>query len=226
MSRTSTLLCSPAAENRNDKPHFLKMSGYRCHEEPTSLNHPPRTGLISKLSITPPYCRSQHLNIQLARVSTKPSIHRIVDSTGLSIVGKGEWAAAKYGGRGRRSWKKLYIGVDESGLIVAEALTHGSADDAKMGLALAIAVEADIDGLTADAAYDTLAIYDASITSGAEVVIPPSRSAAKSRQQRSRLSARDRTIMRNELSPIRRQRIGGRSPSVEEGGGLSSTSPD
>jgi hypothetical protein len=30
--------------NRNDKPHFLKMSGYRCHEEPASLNDPPRTG--------------------------------------------------------------------------------------------------------------------------------------------------------------------------------------
>ncbi|MFT5042985.1 MAG: hypothetical protein ACI8TX_003982 [Hyphomicrobiaceae bacterium] len=36
------------AENRNDKPHFLKMSGYRCHEEPASLNDPPRTGRPQK----------------------------------------------------------------------------------------------------------------------------------------------------------------------------------
>jgi len=75
--------------------------------------------------------RSQHLDIQLARVSTEKSIHLIVDSTGLSIVGEGEWAAAKYGRRGKRAWKKLHIGVDESGSIVTEALTHGSADDAK-----------------------------------------------------------------------------------------------
>ena len=84
----------------------------------------------------PPCCfgsssSSQHLNIQLARVSTKQSIHLIVDSTGLSIVGEGEWAAAKYGGRGKRARKRLHIGIDESGLIVAKALTHGSTDDAK-----------------------------------------------------------------------------------------------
>ena len=44
--------------------------------------------------------RSQHLSIQLARVSTKNPINLIVDSAGLSLVGEGEWAAAKYGGRG------------------------------------------------------------------------------------------------------------------------------
>ena len=40
--------------------------------------------------------RSQHLNIQLARVSTKNPINLIVDSAGLSIVGEGEWAACEY----------------------------------------------------------------------------------------------------------------------------------
>ena len=140
--------------------------------------------------------RSQHLNIQLARVSTKEPIHLIVDSTGLSIVGEGEWAAAKYGGRGRRGWKKLHLGVDRSGVIVAQALTHGSADDAKAALALIDNVEGDIESLTADAAYDTIAIYDASAARGTEVIVPPSRSATRSRQRRSRSSARDRTIMR------------------------------
>jgi hypothetical protein len=140
--------------------------------------------------------RSQHLNIQLARVSTKQSIHLIVDSTGLSIVGEGEWAAAKYGGRGKRAWKKLHLGVDRTGMIVAQALTHGSAHDAKAALDLIDSIEGDVDSLTADAAYDTLAIYDTSAARGAEVVIPPSRSATKSRQQRSRSIARDRTILR------------------------------
>ena len=75
--------------------------------------------------------RSQNLSIQLARVSTKEPIKLIVDSTGLSIVGEGEWAAAKCGGHGRRGWKKLHLGVDRSGVIVAQALTHGNADDAQ-----------------------------------------------------------------------------------------------
>jgi hypothetical protein len=46
--------------------------------------------------------RSQHLAIELSRLPAKVPIDLMVDSTGLSIVGEGEWAAAKYGRRGRR----------------------------------------------------------------------------------------------------------------------------
>ncbi len=105
-------------------------------------------------------------------------------------VGEGEWAAAKHGGRGRRGWKKLHLGVDRTGMIVAQALTHGSADDAKTALDLVHSIENDIESLTADSAYDTLAIYDASAARSARVVVPPSRSATQSRQRRSPSSAR------------------------------------
>jgi hypothetical protein len=103
--------------------------------------------------------RSQELNVDLHRVAVDNPIHLIVDSTGLSIVGEGEWAVAKHGGRGKRAWKKLHLGVDLSGVIVAEALTHGSADDAKTALDLIDTIEGDISSITADAAYDTTAIY-------------------------------------------------------------------
>ena len=140
--------------------------------------------------------RSQGLNVELHRVSVDQPIHLIIDSTGLSIVGEGEWAAAKYGGRGRRGWKKLHLGVDRTGVIVAQTLTDGAFNDAKTGLTLIDNVVVDVESLTADSAYDTLAIYDASAARGAEVVVPPSRSATRSRQRRSRSSARDRTILR------------------------------
>jgi IS5 family transposase len=140
--------------------------------------------------------RSQLLDVALHLISTKKPMHLSIDSTGLSIVGEGEWAAAKHGGRGRRGWKKLHIGVDRSGLIVAEALTHGSADDAKTAVDLIDSIEGGIESLTADAAYDTLAIYDASAARGAEVVVPPVKSATRSRRRRPQSSARDRTIMR------------------------------
>ncbi len=89
------------------------------------------------------------------------NIHLIVDSTGLSIVGEGEWAAAKQGGKGQRGWKKLHLGVDGSGAIIAQVLTDGNVDDARTGLAFIEAVEGDIASVTADAAYDTIAIYEA-----------------------------------------------------------------
>ena len=74
--------------------------------------------------------RSQHLDVKLRRFPTNEPIDLIVDSTGLSIVGEGEWAAAKHGGKGKRGWKKLHLGVDPTGIIVAQVLTNGHADDA------------------------------------------------------------------------------------------------
>jgi hypothetical protein len=85
--------------------------------------------------------RSQGLNVQLDRVAGDNSIHLIVDRTGLSMVGEGEWAAAQYGGRGRRGWKKLHLGVDRTGVIVSQTLTHGSADDARVGVDLIDGIE-------------------------------------------------------------------------------------
>jgi hypothetical protein len=148
--------------------------------------------------------RSQHLNIQLANISTNKPLHLIVDSTGLSIVGEGEWSAVKYGGRGKRGWKKLHLGVDRSGVIVAETLSDGKADDAKTALNLIDDVEGDIASFTADAAYDTIAIYQAAAARSAKVVVPPIKTATRSRRRRSRPSVRDRTIMR--LKEIGRRR--------------------
>ncbi len=139
--------------------------------------------------------RSQHLDVELHRIPANGPINLIVDSTGLSIVGEGEWAAAKHGGKGQRGWKKLHLGVDGSGAIIAQVLTDGNVDDARTGLFLIEAVEGDIASVTADAAYDTIAIYEAAHDRGAKVVVPPTRTATVSRRGK-RSTARDRTIKR------------------------------
>ena len=139
--------------------------------------------------------RGQRLKRRLRPVATGAHIHLILDSTGLSIVGEGEWAALKHGGRGRRGWKKLHLGVDQTGVILAHALTDGTGDDATTGLELITAVDGDLVRLIADAAYDTVAVYDIAGARGANVVVPPARTANVSRRgPRSR--ARDRTINR------------------------------
>jgi hypothetical protein len=51
---------------------------------------------------------------------------------------------------GRRGWKKLHLGVDRTGRIVAQAFTHGSADHARVALDLIDSIEGDIETLTAD----------------------------------------------------------------------------
>ena len=137
--------------------------------------------------------RSRQLDVELHRVPAKGPIHLIVDSTGLSIVGEGEWAVAKHGGRGQRGWKKLHLGVDRSGVIVAHTLTEATVDDATTGIGLIEALDVDIARVTADAAYDTIAFYDTATARGATVVVPPTKTARVS-HRRPRSSARDRTI--------------------------------
>ena len=53
-------------------------------------------------------------------------IHLVLDRTDLSIVGAGEWAAAKHGGRSRRGWRKLHLGVNPSGVILVHTLTEAT----------------------------------------------------------------------------------------------------
>ena len=78
-------------------------------------------------------------------------------------------------------------------MIVAEALTEGHVDDATTALHLIDAVDGDIASVTADGAYDSIAIYDAAGARGATVVVPPTNTLTVSRR-RPRSTARDRTI--------------------------------
>ena len=137
--------------------------------------------------------RGQHLPRRLRPNPTGGPVHLVLDSTGLSIVGEGEWAAAKYGRRGRRGWKKLHIGVDRSGVIPVHTLTEAAGDDATTALDLINAADGNLRSVTADAAYDTVAVYATAGKRGARVVIPPVRTANVSRRG-PRSPARDRTI--------------------------------
>ena len=137
--------------------------------------------------------RSQHLRRRLRPVPPGEGLHLVLDSTGLSIVGAGEWAAAKHGGRGRRGWRKLHLGVDQSGVIRVHTLTEATGDDATTGLDLLTAVEGPLVRVTADAAYDTVAVYETAGARGATVVVPPARTANVSAHG-PRSPARDRTI--------------------------------
>ena len=127
--------------------------------------------------------RSQSLAVACRRIPSRGPIHLIVDSTGLSMVGEGEWAAVKHGGRGHRGWKKLHLAVDRAGVIVAHALTEPTVDDATIGIDLIETVDDEIARVTADAAYDTVAFYEAAGMRDATVVVPPSKTTRVSRRR-------------------------------------------
>ena len=119
----------------------------------------------------------------LRRADARP-IHLIVDSTGLKIYGAGEWCSRKYRkAHERGGWRKLHIGVDDDGYVVAAALTQNTVDDADMLPDLLGQVDAPLRRFTGDGAYDTRSVYTAvgeAGGAGVQVVVPPRRPATAS----------------------------------------------
>ena len=117
---------------------------------------------------------------RLARGHDGP-LHLVIDSTGLKIFGDGEWQAHKHkASNQRRSWRKLHLGIDGDGCIIAFALTDSGEDDASVGISMLEQIEGTIAQFTADGAYDTRPMYDALAASGGaniKIVIPPKKTA-------------------------------------------------
>ncbi len=121
--------------------------------------------------------RSGQLDLPLRSRRVSGPIDFVIDSSGLAIFGEGEWAAVKHGGKGIQGWKKLHLGVDETGVIVTETLTNANIDDATTGIALVDQVTGDIDTIIGDTAYDTRPFYEAAAGRDAKIVVPPMKNA-------------------------------------------------
>ena len=106
-------------------------------------------------------------------------VHLLVDSTGLTLCGSGEWLLEKHGTRTRRSWRKPHIGVDAgTGQILTAVLTTNDVDDTfQVGTLLDRAGPPT--SFTADSAYDQDDVHGevARRSLGAAVIVPPRSSA-------------------------------------------------
>ena len=83
----------------------------------------------------------------------------------------------------RGEWRKLHVGVDDQGYIVAVKLTESTEDDASTLPDLLEQVDDPVSRFTADAAYDRRPVYDLVGdlgTSRVRIVIPPHRRAIPS----------------------------------------------
>ena len=116
---------------------------------------------------------------QMERAPQRP-VSVIVNSTWLKVRGQGEWHAHKHGDKKRRSWKKLHIGVDDEGCILASCVTDGHEQDPSQVPELLSQIDGEIDFFVTDGIYDQQPVYDAveDHSPGARVIIPPRKNAA------------------------------------------------
>ena len=121
----------------------------------------------------------------------------VIDSSGLKMVGAGEWHLEKHGGKPRRSWRKLHIAIDlDSGDILAAELTTTEDGDASQVGPLLDHIPGPVNAVLADGAYDGEPVYR-SISERhptAAVIIPPRATAVPGQKADTTLTQRDHHI--------------------------------
>jgi len=142
--------------------------------------------------------RNSNVDVPQPTSSHEGPLHLIVDSTGLKVFGAGEWNSRKHRkAKDRGGWRKLHLGVDEEGFIVAQALTKSTEDDAAMLPELLRQVDAPVKRFTADGAYDRRATYEQIGEAGTDdvvIVVPPRQPATKSGTAEGPWAQRDRHL--------------------------------
>jgi hypothetical protein len=106
------------------------------------------------------------------------SITIAIDSTGVKVYGEGEWKCRKHGWSKRRTWRKLHLGVDpDTGFIHCHTTTTNSESDESQVDNLLDQVEAEIDEVYLDGAYDAQTCYDGLLERDIYPIIPPPKNA-------------------------------------------------
>lgn len=122
--------------------------------------------------------RQKDLQVRIPVQKKQSCLHLLVESTGIKMMGEGEWKVKKHSADYRRRWHKLHLGIDAQTLeIRAMEVTDNRAADATMLSELLSKIPAT-EGLvtvTTDGAYDTRLCHAAIAERGAAAIIPPRR---------------------------------------------------
>ena len=121
-------------------------------------------------------CRRQKtLPVMLGGRPSSGGLYLLVDSTGIKMMGEGEWKTRKHGASYRRQWRKVHIGIDAGTLDIRaiEVTTNAIGDTPVLPDLLAqIPEDEQISHVGGDGAYDTRKCHAAIAARGAHAVIP------------------------------------------------------
>jgi hypothetical protein len=122
--------------------------------------------------------RAAKLKVSLEVLPTEGPIDIIVDSTGVKILGAGEWRSEAYRQPKRRTWRKLHLSVNAASQeIVAECLTSKKCDDADLVPEMLRQIDRPVAKLYGDGAYDKWKLYEVLEREEIMPVVPPRRTA-------------------------------------------------
>lgn len=118
--------------------------------------------------------RARRLTVKLSARPADRIKHLVFDASGLKVYGEGEWKVRLHGADKRRTWRKLHISMDASThQIITALVTHKDVVDGRRLPRQLRQVEAPVERVYADGAYDTRLCYKAIHQKGARAIIPP-----------------------------------------------------
>lgn len=118
--------------------------------------------------------RQKRLPVAISKRVFGEPISVAIDSSGLKVLGEGEWKSRLHGTGRRRTWRKLHLAVDpDHKQVIACELTTNFVGDGEALPELLIQVEEAIAEVFADGAYDTKACHQAIAKRQAQALIPP-----------------------------------------------------
>jgi hypothetical protein len=143
--------------------------------------------------------RGKTLTVNLNIKSTEQARHVLVDSTGIQIIGEGEWKRLRHGESRHQLWRKLHIAMDASDYtILSAAVTESVRLDGNYLPGLIEQIPGTIAQITGDGAYDKEGCYQTAYEKNARAVFPPQHNACIQRNKYKKnpaLKARDETIL-------------------------------
>ena len=141
--------------------------------------------------------RQKTLSVAITARPSRGGLHLLVDSTGVKMLGEGEWKIKKHGAHYRRQWRKVHLGVDAQTLeIRAIEVTDNAIGDAPMLPYLLAQIPEDepLCSVSADGAYDTKACHEAVAARQAAAIIPTPRNASPWAEVRAGARARNEIL--------------------------------
>jgi hypothetical protein len=138
--------------------------------------------------------RQKHLVVAISAHATTTGLHLLVDSTGIKMLGEGQWKTKKYGADYRRQWRKVHLGIDATTLEIRaiEVTDNATGDAPMMACSLEqISLDESIASVSGDGAYDTKGCHEAIARRGAHAIIPTRKNAKMWKDKRSGAEARN-----------------------------------
>jgi hypothetical protein len=128
--------------------------------------------------------RGKTLKVNLGAKDSSQARHVLVDSTGIQVIGEGEWKTMHHGKSRHQVWRKLHLAMDADNLtILAATMTESVRLDGNYLPLLIAKIPGPIRQITGDGAYDKRNCYQSAYKRAAKPVFPPQHDACIQRNK-------------------------------------------